>query len=87
MIDDTKLSYTELAQSLEKPDAVKVSTLQKAKITDWVSESMSYRKNVYDIGKGKLSYPYPYNNFHIVRTRLLEAGVRLAGVLNDIYGK
>ena len=87
MIDDTKLSYTELAQSLDKPDAVKVSTLQKAKLSDWVSESMSYRKQVYDIGNGKLSYPYPYHNFHIVRTRLMEAGVRLAGILNEIYGK
>jgi hypothetical protein len=41
---------------------------------------------VYNIGQGKLGYLYSYNNFHIVRLRLLQAGVRLAGVLNEIYG-
>jgi hypothetical protein len=86
MIDDTKLSFTELAESLEKPDAVRLSAWQKTNVLDWASESMTYRKDVYNIGDGKLGYLYSYNNFHIVRLRLLQAGVRLAGVLNEIYG-
>ena len=87
MIDDTKLSFTELAESLEKPDAVKLSAWRKTNVLDWAAESMSYRTQVYNIGDGKLGYLYSYNNFHIVRLRLLQAGVRLAGVLNEIYGK
>lgn len=87
MIDDTKLSYTELAESLERPDEAKLKSIQAASINDWVKESMSYRKQVYDIGNGKLGYLYTYKNLHIVRKRLLEAGVRLAKILNDIYGK
>jgi hypothetical protein len=87
MIDDTKLSYTEFAESLERPDATKLKSIQNTTLKDWVNESMSYRKQVYDIGNGKLGYLYTYKNLHIVRTRLLQAGIRLASVLNEIYGR
>jgi hypothetical protein len=86
MIDDTNLSYTELAESLEKPGKDEISTWQKSSVEQWATESISYRDNVYNYGNGKLGYKYAYDNFHIVRYRLLQAGIRLAGVLNDIYG-
>jgi hypothetical protein len=85
MIDGTKLSYTELAESLDKPTPAQMAAWQKASVQDWAKESQSYHSNVYDIGKGRLGYEYAYRNFHHVRARLLQAGVRLAGVLNDIY--
>ncbi len=85
MIDDTRLSFTELAESLEKPDAVRVASLQKTSVREWASESMSFRKQVYDYGDGKLGYSYSYRNFPLVRQRVLEGGVRLAGLLNEIY--
>ena len=86
MIDDTRLSYTELGESLERPSAEKLNVLQKSTVREWATESMSFRKRVYDYGNGKLGYRYAYANFEIVRERLLQAGVRLAGVLNEIYG-
>jgi len=86
MIDDTNLSYTELAASLEMPGKDKISSWQKSTVEQWATESISYRTNVYNYGNGKLGYKYTYDNFHIVRYRLLQAGIRLAGVLNDIYG-
>jgi hypothetical protein len=86
MIDGTRLSYTELAESLETPEAQTVSTWQKSNVIDWATESIGYRDRVYDYGNGKLGYKYSYKNFHIVRHRLLQAGIRLAGILNQIYG-
>lgn len=86
MIDDTHLSYTELGESLEKPNAVTLAAWQKLTVRDWANESISYRSRVYNYGNGKLGYNYSYNNFDIVRLRLLQSGVRLAGVLNEIYG-
>jgi hypothetical protein len=86
MIDDTKLSYTELAASLDKPDAATILLWQKSNVHTWATESMAYRDQVYRYGNGSLGYRYAYENFHIVRHRLLQAGVRLAGVLNSIYG-
>lgn len=86
MIDDTKLSYTELAESLEKPDETKIASWQKSNVFEWAVESIGYRGSVYNYGDGKLGYKYTYKNFHIVRLRLLQAGIRIAGVLNEIYG-
>jgi hypothetical protein len=87
IIDGTKLSYTELAQSLGTPDAATIKRLQDGTVRDWANESMVHRPGVYDIGKGNLGYDYSYRNLPLVRERLLAAGVRLAGVINDIYGK
>ena len=87
MIDGTRLSYTELAESLYKPSATEVKAWQSTSIRDWAKESIGYRKQVYDIGNSKLGYEYQYRYFSIVRDRLAQAGVRLAGLLNEIYGK
>lgn len=86
MIDDTKLSYTELAESLDKPSVAQIQSWQKHTVRDWARESVSYRPQVYDYGNGRLGYQYSYKYFWIVRERLLQAGVRLAGILNEIYG-
>lgn len=87
MIDGTKLSYTELAESLGHPDDATVKKYQSGTIRDWAKESINYRKQVYDVGNGNLGYKYSYKNLPLLRERLLAAGIRLAGVLNDIYGK
>jgi S1/P1 Nuclease. len=86
MIDDTRLSYTELAQSLESPDDDQIRAWQKSSIYDWARESQSYHSSVYNYDSGPLGYRYTYLNYPIVRLRLLQAGVRLAGILNQIYG-
>jgi len=85
MIDGTKLSYTELAESLYKPTPAELKRWQNSTVRTWATESISYRKQVYDIGEGKLGYQYQYKYFSIVRDRLAQAGVRLAGILNEIY--
>jgi len=87
MIDDTKLSFTELVGFLGEPDLASVISLQKNSVREWADESMSFRKRVYDIGDGNLSYKYSYKNFPIAKQRMLQAGIRLAGILNQIYGK
>lgn len=86
MIDDTRLSYTELADSFVKPDAATLATWQRASVRDWAHESMTFRKQVYDIGNGSLGYRYSYRNFSTAKLRLLQAGVRMAALLNEIYG-
>ncbi len=86
MIEGTQLSYTELAESLGKPDKITIKKWQAATVRDWAMESMSYRPKVYDIGNGSLGYQYSYKYLPIAKERMLQAGVRLAGVLNAIYG-
>jgi len=86
MIDDMKLSYTELAESLGKPDKETLKKWQSTGVRDWAMESVTLRPQVYDIGNGSLGYQYSYKYFSIARTRMVQAGVRLAGLLNQIYG-
>lgn len=86
MIDGSKLSYTELANALSKPDAVRIKKLQSASIRDMAAEAMTYRTQIYAYGDGKLGYDYNYKNFNTVLDQIQKAGIRLAGVLNQIYG-
>lgn len=86
MIDDTRLSYTEFAESLPAPTPAQIRTWQNTSIHAWARESQSYNRQVYSYGDGRLGYRYSYVNLPVVRHRLLQAGVRLAGILNGIYG-
>ncbi len=87
MIDGTRLSFTELADAVGKPAKETIQKLQQAGVRDWANESMNMRKQVYATGDGNLGYKYSYQNFGSVKQRILEAGVRLAGVLNSIYSR
>lgn len=85
MVDYSKLSYTELATSLPKLPKTEVQRLQKAGVREWANESMGMRRKVYATGDNNLGYKYSYQNLPHVKRRILEAGIRLAGVLNSIY--
>ena len=88
MINSKQLSYTELAAYLNRrADDVFVRQWQATPPRDWLTEAMQLRDTVYDLPEdGQLGYQYSYRNFPVVERQLLLAGVRLAGVLNEIYG-
>ena len=86
MIDGKQLSYYEFADWVNHPSAAEVKSWQSATVRDWAIESMSYRDQVYAVPEnGRLSYVYSYENFDLVKHRVLQAGVRLAGIVNEIY--
>jgi hypothetical protein len=87
MIDDSKLSFTEFVNFLGEPDLTSITNWQKKSVLDWANESMSLRNQVYKIGDGNLGYKYNFINYPVVKQRVLQAGIRLAGILNEIYGK
>lgn len=88
MIDEYQLSYTELAKSINHPTEDQVEQWQNSNVMDWATESMALRDQIYDLPKDKsINYEYMYHNFDTVEKRLLQAGVRLAGLLNEIYGE
>ena len=88
IIDRQKLSYTEYAAWIDKATKEQISDWQKDDIMTWARESMSFRPMIYDLPDSKkINYRYNYKNLPIVNQRLLQAGIRLAGVLEDIYGK
>lgn len=87
MIDNSNLSFTELASFLGYPDKNQIKIWQSTSVKDWAYESITYRPQVYNLpADKKLGYKYAYENFDTVEKRLLQAGIRLAGLLNQIYG-
>jgi hypothetical protein len=56
-------------------------------VRDWAKESQKLRAACYDFGdKKKLGYNYSFRHTKTIQLRLEQAGVRLAGLLNEIYG-
>ena len=89
MINDFQMSFTELAESTDELSKKEVNQLQKGSLLDWMYESKELSKKVYssvEIGE-KLGYEYMYNWFPVAHDQLQKGGIRLAKVLNDIYGK
>lgn len=88
MIDSWNMSYLELALNTEQLNSRQLEIIQNGKVIDWTNESQELAKKVYKSAeKGeKLSYKYSYDHFGTVRVQLQKAGIRLAKILNDIYG-
>lgn len=86
MIEDTQLSYTELSAAINHPTKDQIAKWQHSNVLDWANEAMQLRDQVYDLPADKqLSYEYQYKNSDLLDRQLLKGGVRLAGVLNEIY--
>ncbi|MGK7394584.1 MAG: S1/P1 nuclease [Candidatus Cyclobacteriaceae bacterium M3_2C_046] len=87
IIDAQKLSYTEYGQALNQVSPQLMRQWQAASILDWAKESQELHGQVYDLtASKKISYDYNFKNLEGLNLRLLQAGVRLAGLLNQIYG-
>lgn len=88
MIDHYKMSYTEIAGSYPEISRKEVKKLQQGSLPDWVEESRDLADEVYasaEIGE-KLGYRYMYDHFDAVKEQLRKGGIRLAKVLNEIFG-
>jgi hypothetical protein len=99
LVDEEQLSFTELAQKLERHLSDR-QLIQWWDINplDWISESARLRDQVYPgeadmpkvSGEGALpalSYSYVYRFTPLMERRLSQAGVRLAAYLNDIFAR
>ncbi|MEQ9424170.1 MAG: S1/P1 nuclease [Cyclobacteriaceae bacterium] len=87
IIENQKLSYSEWSDwllSTTSDDEIK--EWENAEVIGWANESKALRDQVYDLPKdAKINYEYEYRNLDVVKQRLLQAGIRLAFVLNSIY--
>ncbi|MDH5474777.1 MAG: S1/P1 nuclease [Cyclobacteriaceae bacterium] len=88
IIDGKKYSYTELGNKINHVSDEEIKIWQSTSVRDWAHESMDIRDQCYEnIPENKnINYEYAYKNWALVQQRLLKAGIRLAGVINEIYG-
>ncbi|MEQ6168361.1 S1/P1 nuclease [Ekhidna sp. MALMAid0563] len=88
MIDGQKYSYTEYADWIDHPTDEQLEAWSSLNVLDWANESKTVRDQCYNTmpEDKKLSYRYDFENIELLNQRLLQAGIRLANVLNAIYG-
>ena len=88
MINSSRFSYTELAQNLPSVPPKALAQIKSSPLSFWVSETHELTKKVYRElpDKPNLGYKYQYENFDLLRLQLLRAGVRLASLLDAIFG-
>ncbi|WP_339875395.1 S1/P1 nuclease [uncultured Algoriphagus sp.] len=88
ILDSKSMSYTEIGDELsrrlnkELKKGYRAATMQ-----DWLAEAVSARTAVYNLPENnKISYAYGYENSPLLEERLIAASVRLAQILEEIYG-
>lgn len=87
LIDASQLSYTELARSLDHASKEEIASWTQGTAADWAQENLAYRTAIYPTEKDPdLGYAYQYEHWPLVQQQLLKGGIRLAGVLNSIFG-
>lgn len=92
LIEGERLSYSEFADFIDHPNPQAVARLQSGTFREWAQESFQLRSKAYHYGDSnsntnlpRLGYRYAFVNMPTVRMRLLQAGIRLAGVFNSIF--
>ncbi|MDX1999040.1 MAG: S1/P1 nuclease [Thermoanaerobaculia bacterium] len=81
LIDHTRLSFTEFTNFLDPPSPETLAAWRTGTYLEWARESQDLRAGVYELGDRKLGYSYSFTHLPTIRQRLLQAGVRLAAVL------
>lgn len=87
LIDYNGLTYTEMATALDNVSDTKIKEWQSDDITKWLFESYQISAKLYQEVEGKTSLDYTYYPEHsaIYKERVQKAGIRLAGLLNEVY--
>jgi len=81
------LSFLELATLLDTAPAAQVEQWQKDAVPTWLFESYTISQQLYAETALNPDFDYKYVPAHLptVEQRLLQAGIRLAGVLNSTF--
>lgn len=90
LIADQKLSYTEYTNAINFSTMAQRKKWQSQPISEWLYQSYTISQSLQNEIKSnnqKLSYRYNYDHIQTLNQQLLKGGIRLAGVLNSIFGK
>jgi hypothetical protein len=89
LIDFQQLSFTEYVTWINHPTVAQRAEWQKAPISQWLFESSKIAAKIYEGVKDgdKVNvYKYNFDNIETLNNQLVKGGVRLAGLLNQIFG-
>jgi hypothetical protein len=93
LLEHHRLSYTEYAAFLDFASPADISAWLQSGSVDWAHESMAVRDSVYALRGARgddvpdLRWDYADAMTPLMERRLVQAGIRLAGVLNRVLGE
>jgi hypothetical protein len=90
LIDYQQLSYTEYTKAINHTTAAQRKKWQQEPISKWLYDSYTISEKLFpEITEPdqKLSYRYNFDHIATLNQQLLKGGVRLAGLLNQVFGK
>lgn len=64
-----------------------IRALQDINVVNWATDSRAYLPLVYKTGGNKINDVYVDSSVPIIESQILKAGIRLAGVLNEVFKK
>jgi len=88
LISSQKLSYTEYAKAINFVSKAQRKDLQQQRPSFWLYDSYLIAEKIYADVKApdeKLGYEYNFKYKAIAEEQMLKGGVRLAGLLNEIF--
>jgi hypothetical protein len=89
LIESQQLSYTEYAASLDHATPQELSALKNEPIGKWLYDSYTIsaalRAQITEPNQ-RLGYNYTYEHLATANRRMLEGGIHLAALLNEIFG-
>lgn len=88
LVDMQQLSYTEYAMAINLTTKDQRKQWQAEPLMDWIWQSYQIAEKIYaDIKPNdRLGYNYNFKFVGSLNQQLLKGGVRLAGLLNEIFG-
>lgn len=89
LVEYQQLSYTEYTKAINYTTKAQRLSWQHQPMEQWIFESYILSRGIYaEITRPDQKLSYRYNFLHIqdLNNQLLKGGVRLAGLLNEIFG-
>ena len=89
LITFQQLSYTEYTNAINHTSSKQRLRWQNQPISEWIIESHEISEKLYSEltePEPKLGYRYNFDHIQLLNEQLLKAGVRLAGLLNKLFG-
>ena len=91
LVEYQRLSFTEWVRFFGHAQPGEINAWRRSSVVDWMRESRSMLPSVYDYGGSRsaktpyLGYAYIFKHDEGLKLRLLQAGIRLSGLLNEIF--
>jgi len=88
LVNFQQLSYTEYAAVINHATTTQKKLWQSQPLSEWIIESYQIAEKLYPEIKEdnqRLGYEYNFHHVETVNRRLLQGGIRLAGLLNSIF--